>query len=93
VLFGPKILNYADRAWAVASDDRRLAYCDLAIHDPDVVRAHYANRHPISGRFGTSFRNAFKVKLPVLTSAIIGTYSPTQEPAIGDPEYRLKSVL
>ena len=46
--------------------------CDLAVQDNAVVRDHAANRLVIAGRYGTRFRSAFLVRLPVTADRITG---------------------
>jgi len=55
--FGPAVLSYADRAWSSEKQSYRIALCDLAIHDLDVVNAHHANDLVFAGRYRTVFRN------------------------------------
>lgn len=69
--FGASVLQYAERAWKSDDQQYRIAMCDLAIHDPSVVVAHYENRNVIGGRFNTVFCNAFLVKQPIPAAAII----------------------
>jgi hypothetical protein len=69
--FGPKILTYATKAWASDNHGYRIALCDLAIHDPQVISSHHANDLVIAGRCNTLFRSAFTVSLPILPSKII----------------------
>lgn len=40
--FGAAVLRYADRAWSIPRSDHkaRIACCDLAVQDDEVVRAH-----------------------------------------------------
>jgi hypothetical protein len=52
-LFGPAILGYFDDA--NGDFDMRIGLCDLAIHDIDVIRCHYANDIELQGRFCTRF--------------------------------------
>ena len=77
LLFGPKILTYADRAWDSDDQDLRIALCDLATMDPDVIAAHYANRTVIGGRHNIVYENAFTVALPIRPAAIVRVWSPT----------------
>lgn len=63
--YGSKILRYAELAWASPNHGRRVALCDLATLDPDVILAHYASRTVIRGKYGTTFENAFTVAYPV----------------------------
>jgi hypothetical protein len=43
-LFGPKVLHFARAAWSSTDHSKRLALCDLAIHDSEVIAHHYRNR-------------------------------------------------
>ena len=65
------MLRYADSAWKRTSQEARIALCDLAVYDPEVIRAHYDNELVLGGRYGTIFRNAFLVKAPVPASALV----------------------
>jgi hypothetical protein len=91
--FGPGVLRYADRAWNEQEHSCRIALCDLAIHDPEVVRAHHASDFVLGGRHGTVFRNAFIVKLPVGPEAIRRVWSPSAAPTLPVPEASLADVL
>ena len=75
-IYGSKILTYADLAWASQDQGKRIAFCDLVTLDPDVVLAHYANRTVISGRYGTTFKNAFTVAYPIQPKDIVCVWSP-----------------
>jgi hypothetical protein len=90
-VFGESILRYSDRAWA--AKEASIALCDLACHDPDVVSAHYANEVVLGGRYGTVFRNAFIVRLPVEAASIIRVWSPAKLPALPHPEMMLDDLL
>ena len=84
-LFGETALAYAETAWASENQDRRIALCDLATMDPDVIKAHYANRMVIGGRHGTIFANSFTVALPVQPEAIVRVWSPDNESELPIP--------
>jgi hypothetical protein len=58
ILFGKAILKYFDQAKGVL--DERIGHCDLAIHDMDVLRAHYSNSIVIEGRYDTRFNSSFQ---------------------------------
>ena len=77
-LYGDKILKYADAAWALNDQLDRLALCDLATLDPDVVLAHYSNRIVIGGKHGTTFASAFTVAFPVQPEAIVRVWAPVK---------------
>jgi hypothetical protein len=82
-LFGSAILRYVDRAWSTEDQERRLALCDLAIQDDEVIKAHAQNTKVIGGRYRTRFCNAFLVRLPISPEAVrdVRQLDPTQVPA------------
>ena len=84
-IFGEKVLTYAEAAWAAEDQDRRIALCDLASMDADVIKAHYANRMVVGGKHGTIFANSFTVALPVQPEAIVRVWSPDSEPQLPTP--------
>jgi len=63
--FGKRILRYVDRAWSTEDQGQRVALCDLAVQDVEVIQAHAKNRNVILGRYNTLFRSAFFVRTPV----------------------------
>jgi hypothetical protein len=81
-LFGPKILRFAEAAWSSTDQSKRIALCDLAIHDRQIVANHYENRLVIGGRHSTRFYNAFKIKLPIEPTAIIRVWRPDSSPKL-----------
>lgn len=91
--FGTAVLRYAERAWSSEDQSFRVAQCDLAIHDPEVVEAHHANEIVIAGRYGTIFRSAFTVALPVRPASIIRVRSPTTIPTLPIPAVSLADIL
>ncbi len=76
--FGEKVLTYAERAWQTENQGRRIALCDLSIHDPEVVMAHHSNILVIGGRYCTVFRSAFTVALPILAKNIRNVWVPEE---------------
>ena len=71
-LFGSAILRYADRAWATKrGDHQRIAICDLAVQDDDVIHAHAKNTMVIGGRYDTQFCSAFMVRMPIPSERIV----------------------
>jgi hypothetical protein len=85
--FGDAVLRYVDKAWSSREPGFRIAMCDLAIHDPQVILAHHANRHVLGGRNGTLFRNAFMVEFPVRPDELVRVYSPTDPPVIPKADF------
>lgn len=75
-LFGTVLDKYISKAWATDNQDYRIALCDLAISDPEVINSHYNNMLVINGRYNTTFKSAFLVKLPVASDRILSVTSP-----------------
>lgn len=91
--FGKAVLRYAEKAWLSEEQSFRVAQCDLAIHDPDVIEAHYANDVVLAGRYGTIFRSAFTVALPVRPESITRVWSPSHAPTLPKPVVTLTDIL
>jgi hypothetical protein len=70
-LFGPQVLRYFEAACRTKEERYRIAMCNLASFDPEVVISHYHNQRVIRGRYGTTFCSAFFVKCPVKPSQIV----------------------
>jgi len=70
-LFGSKILVYFERACRTTDQRFRIAVCNRASFDPEVVLSHYRNKKVIRGRYGTTFCSAFFVKCPVTPTQIV----------------------
>jgi hypothetical protein len=92
-LFGSEILRYAEAAWDSPDHRKRIALCDLAIHDNKVVTHHYGNRLVIGGRHSTLFRNAFKVRLPIESSAIVRVWRATPSSEFTASDIELADML
>jgi hypothetical protein len=91
--FGTRALRYAEKAWASDDQGVRIALCDLAIHDPEIVEAHRANAIVIGGRHNTIFRSAFTVTLPVPAGQIVRVWVPGTEPVLRPPAVRYDELL
>ena len=89
--FGEAIDKYVEKAWKSSDSHYRIAMCDLAVQDPDVVAAHYQNRHVIQGRYGTLFSSAFFVRLPI-TPDRVAMASTEGEPETAPVTYRLDQL-
>ena len=81
-LFGRKILRFAEAAWSSTDQSKRIALCDLAIHDNEVIAHHYRNRVVIGGRHSTRFFTAFVIKLPIETASIVRVWRPDSSPEL-----------
>ena len=88
-LFGDALGRYLDLAWRSDKMEYRVALCDLAVQDPDLVSAHLANQTVIGGRYGTVFRSAFMVPVPVAPAQIVSVTVP--EPRSFVPEMTIES--
>lgn len=91
--FGPRVLRYADKAWSADDQGKRIALCDLAIHDPAVIEAHHSNRTVIAGRYGTVFRNAFTVVCPVAPERIRSVRSAPERFAVPQAVFSLRDMI
>ncbi|AFM27172.1 hypothetical protein [Desulfomonile tiedjei] len=72
--FGVEISKYLDKAWNSRKTEHRIAMCDLAVQDPEIVFSHYQNRMTIGGRRGTVFRSAFMVRSPIDFDRILSVH-------------------
>jgi hypothetical protein len=72
--FGGAISEYLDGAWSSKKIEHRIAMCDLAVQDPEVVISHYQNRISIGGKHGTVFRSAFMVRFPIDADRILSVH-------------------
>ena len=72
--FGGGIVRYFEKGSGNTDHSYRVAMCDLAIQDPQVIAAHVGNKSVIHGRYGTEFCSAFLVRLPVRPDNIAKIY-------------------
>ena len=56
--------------------NNRIALCDLAINDLDVVLAHANNTIVIRGRYHVIFRSSFFVEAPIAPDEILEVFQP-----------------
>lgn len=91
--YGREIRKYAEKAWRQTCQDTRIALCDLAVYDSDVARAHHASKLVLRGRHGTTFRNAFIVKLPIASRALVKVWIPSGDLTIPSPQVSLRDLL
>jgi hypothetical protein len=91
-IYGPKILQYVDRAWATEDQGQRIALCDLATQDDTVINAHAKNIEVIGGRHNTRFRTAFMVQIPVSAERIVGADLIDTNAIIPDAEITLDMI-
>ena len=91
--FGTAVLRYAEKAWATENQSFRVAQCDLAIHDPDVIEAHYLSSVVLGGLGRTVFRNAFTVALPVRPEAIQRVWLPNEPLSLPMPDVLFSDIL
>jgi len=78
-VFGPAVLRYFRAATTSRCQEYRIAMCDLACADAEVVHAHARNRIALGGRHGTRFHSAFKVRAPIESGHIAAIYCPCKE--------------
>ena len=75
-IYGAKILKYFQKASKSQDISYRLAMCDLAIHDLDVVLACANNKIVIRGRYHVTFRASFFIEAPVRPEEIVEVFEP-----------------
>jgi hypothetical protein len=78
-LFGNRIGAYFDKAVASNDSQHRIALCDLACQDPQIVKNHAESRITVRGRYGVVFSSAFLVTAPILASEIVGVDVATEQ--------------
>lgn len=61
--------------------------CDLAIHDPEVIEAHYENSFVLAGRHNTIFRSAFTIALPIAPAKIVRVSRPNSYQSLPLPDF------
>ncbi len=74
--YGDKILKYFKKASQTQDSSYRIAMCDLAVHDLDIVLAHANNKMVIKGRYNITFRASFFVEAPIKPEEIVEVYEP-----------------
>jgi len=74
--YGDKILKYFKKASQTQDSSYRIAMCDLAVHDLDIVLAHVSNKMVIKGRYNVTFRASFFVEAPIKPEEIVEVYEP-----------------
>jgi hypothetical protein len=92
-LFGPNIRRFADAAWSSTDQGKRIALCDLAIHDNEVIAHHYRNRVVIGGKYSTRFFTAFKIRLPIEPTSIVRVWRPDFSPKLPPIEVDFTDVI
>ena len=91
--FGQGVLRYAKRAWETDDQYSRIALCDLAVFDPEVIASHHRSEIVLAGRYRTVFRNAFFVKLPILPAWIVRVWAPPNPMRLPTPQVHLDDCL
>jgi hypothetical protein len=82
--FGARIDHYIGRAFRFEDTRQRIAVCDLAVQNPEVIQEHHRNRLTIQGRYNTQFCSAFLVRVPIPPARIRGIQSSSFEPKTPD---------
>lgn len=91
-LFGARILKYFEKAIETEEIARRIALCDLACQDKEVIEHHYNNTDTIKGRHETRFCSAFLIKTPILPGDI-GCVEEVKAECFSSPVISLDSFL
>ena len=75
-VYGEKVLRYFQKASQSKDSNYRIAVCDLAVHDLEVLLAHFSSEIVIKGRYGVTFRASFFVEAPIGPEEIIEVFKP-----------------
>jgi len=75
-LFGKTILKYFEKAASTDDQKYRVAMCDLACQDDQIISDHAKNKIIIKGRYNTTFCSAFFVKSPIAAARILSVEIP-----------------
>ena len=70
-LYGERIAQYFDKATLSKDQNYRIALCDLACQDIEIVKSHSKNKIAICGRHNVVFSSAFLVKAPIAPTEIV----------------------
>lgn len=70
-IYGKHIEKYFEKAALSKKQEYRIAMCDLATQDIEVIKQHSRNDLVIGGRYGTIFKSAFFIKAPILSEQIL----------------------
>jgi hypothetical protein len=92
-LYGSAIRRYFETAAETQDQTHRIAMCNLASFDQDVVRAHYANCLVIAGRHRTRFESAFLVRAPVQSESIRNVRPLSGFSTNATPDVELQTVI
>ena len=92
-VYGSKIIKYFQEAAKSKNSSYRVAMCDLAVHDIEVVEDHLKNEIVIEGRCGVVFRSAFFVEAPVAPEDIEDIFIPESDKYEFDPEIQIYGWL
>jgi len=92
-VYGEKVLRYFEKASQSQNANYRVAMCDLAVHDLDVVRAHVNNRIVIRGRYHVTFRASFFAEAPIKPEEIVEVFEPDPYKFDFDPDIDLYTWL
>lgn len=85
-LFGDAIEPYFWAATRTTEQSERIGLCNAAAHDPAVVHGHLKNTRVIGGRYGTRFRSAFALRLPVDQAAVVRIHDANLSERVEDVE-------
>lgn len=91
--FGKSIIPYLNRALLDKELDSRLALVDMATNDSAVIKAHASNEHWLQGRYGTIFKCAFSIRLPIRPAQILSVQIVDTEFRRPDSFSRLNDLI
>jgi hypothetical protein len=91
-LYGASVLPYFWAATATRDQAEKIALCNAAAHDLEVVRGHLRNALVVRGRYGVTFRSAFAVRLPIAPSDIVTLHAERVDTHIESPALTLDDL-
>lgn len=92
-IFGKEIEKYFFKAVSSKETQYRIAMCDLACQDLDLIQNYANNNIVLGGRYGTVFRSSFFVKTPISSKNIIKVEPVKQINFNFVPQLTLKKFL
>jgi hypothetical protein len=91
-VYGNKIEKYIEKI-IIHPKSEKFAICDLVIIDNDIIKHHLKNELLIGGRYGTIFKSAFFVKVPILPENIVGIEILNKYCTVKNPDITLNNIL
>jgi hypothetical protein len=92
-IYGDKLIKYFQKAAVSKEQSYRIAMCDLATHDIDIVKEHLNNKILIGGRYNVVFRSSFFVEAPITPDEIVKIFVPNASKFDFNPQIQIYKWL